>query len=356
MKTRPHRGDRSRHNEAGAIGDVVDASTPQVPVRRRRDRRRLPRHRRDRAGAWRGGGEPSYNIGIGAVQTRFKYALERGYETVRLVARRPARSASKAPRADRARRGRHRDGVAIRRRPASTAPLARRIGIIWFAGSSRCSRASECRYDFGLPGAQSRASRSSPATIPTTTPGRGDGARLQAPPPPGEVPVTMLSADGTVVDHPHPLDLLRAESDPRALRAMYAGTPCPTRRWRARLREDLDRSRRLAPSDSDRLGDPRRRLKGGMPYVARHGHRAPRAFGVAGRPRYDRRLARGRDLPAGDPVRRRDLVHHHLLLHYSTVLSQLDDQSTMLAQRLALLEQRLDHFANGTHDPRDGTS
>jgi hypothetical protein len=28
----------------------------------------------------------------------------------------------------------------------------------------------------------------------------------------------------------------------------------------------------------------------------------------------------------------------------------------MLAQRLALLEQRLDHFANGTHDPRDGTS
>ena len=45
-----------------------------------------------------------------------------------------------------------------------------------------------------------------------------------------------------------------------------------------------------------------------------------------------------------------------VLLHYSTVLSQLDDQSTMLAQRLALLEQRLDHVANGTQEPRDGTS
>ena len=31
-----------------------------------------------------------------------------------------------------------------------------------------------------------------------------------------------------------------------------------------------------------------------------------------------------------------------VLLHYSTVLSQLDDQNTVLAQRLALLEQRLE--------------
>ena len=45
-----------------------------------------------------------------------------------------------------------------------------------------------------------------------------------------------------------------------------------------------------------------------------------------------------------------------VLLHYSTVLSQLDDQSTVLAQRVALLEQRLDHVANGTQEPRDGTS
>jgi hypothetical protein len=44
-----------------------------------------------------------------------------------------------------------------------------------------------------------------------------------------------------------------------------------------------------------------------------------------------------------------------VLLHYSTVLSQLDDQSTVLAQRLALLEQRLDHVASGAQEPRDGT-
>ena len=31
-----------------------------------------------------------------------------------------------------------------------------------------------------------------------------------------------------------------------------------------------------------------------------------------------------------------------VLLHYSTVLSHLDDQNTLLAQRLALLEQRVD--------------
>ena len=44
-----------------------------------------------------------------------------------------------------------------------------------------------------------------------------------------------------------------------------------------------------------------------------------------------------------------------VLLHYSTVLSQLDDQSTVLAQRVALLEQRLDHVASGAQQPRDDT-
>ena len=40
-----------------------------------------------------------------------------------------------------------------------------------------------------------------------------------------------------------------------------------------------------------------------------------------------------------------------VLLHYSTVLSQLDDQNTVLAQRLALLEQRVDHVTSGTQEP-----
>ena len=45
-----------------------------------------------------------------------------------------------------------------------------------------------------------------------------------------------------------------------------------------------------------------------------------------------------------------------VLLHYSTVLSQLDDQSTMLAQRVALLEQRLDHMSGEAQGPPDGIS
>ena len=36
-----------------------------------------------------------------------------------------------------------------------------------------------------------------------------------------------------------------------------------------------------------------------------------------------------------------------VLLHYSTVLSRLSDQNTVLAQRLALLEERLDESARG---------
>jgi hypothetical protein len=36
-----------------------------------------------------------------------------------------------------------------------------------------------------------------------------------------------------------------------------------------------------------------------------------------------------------------------VLLHYSTVLSQLDDQSTVLAQRIALLEQQVMQRSSG---------
>ena len=41
-----------------------------------------------------------------------------------------------------------------------------------------------------------------------------------------------------------------------------------------------------------------------------------------------------------------------VLLHYSTVLSQLDDQNTVLAQRLALLEQRI--VGDGRADDEEG--
>ncbi len=46
-----------------------------------------------------------------------------------------------------------------------------------------------------------------------------------------------------------------------------------------------------------------------------------------------------------------------VLLHYSTVLSRLDDQNVLLAQRIALLEQRLpvaDAASGEALDPMDG--
>jgi hypothetical protein len=41
-----------------------------------------------------------------------------------------------------------------------------------------------------------------------------------------------------------------------------------------------------------------------------------------------------------------------VLLHYSTVLSRLDDQNVLLAQRVALLEERLSALA-GRQEQRD---
>ena len=41
-----------------------------------------------------------------------------------------------------------------------------------------------------------------------------------------------------------------------------------------------------------------------------------------------------------------------VLLHYSTVLSQLDDQSTVLAQRLSLLEEEVRSSAATGSEPR----
>ena len=44
-----------------------------------------------------------------------------------------------------------------------------------------------------------------------------------------------------------------------------------------------------------------------------------------------------------------------VLLHYSTVLSQLSDHNTLLAQRIALLERRLDDtLGRGRESPPPG--
>lgn len=45
-----------------------------------------------------------------------------------------------------------------------------------------------------------------------------------------------------------------------------------------------------------------------------------------------------------------------VLLHYSTVLSRLDDEKTLLAQDLALLRQRIDALEHGTTPSPDATA
>ena len=69
--------------------------------------------------------------------------------------------------------------------------------------------------------------------------------------------------------------------------------------------------------------------------------RPARALALARRAEHDRRLGRRSRLPAGGALRGRRALHPAVLLHYSTVISKLADQNTVLAQRLALLEQRL---------------
>ena len=71
--------------------------------------------------------------------------------------------------------------------------------------------------------------------------------------------------------------------------------------------------------------------------------RAARALGLARRPEHDRRLGR-RHRPTRPRCssRSRRCFILAVLLHYSTVISKLADQNVILAQRLALLEQRLE--------------
>jgi hypothetical protein len=45
-----------------------------------------------------------------------------------------------------------------------------------------------------------------------------------------------------------------------------------------------------------------------------------------------------------------------VLLHYSTVISKLSDQNSILAQRFALLESRLDNGSHGTVTPTEAES
>ena len=70
--------------------------------------------------------------------------------------------------------------------------------------------------------------------------------------------------------------------------------------------------------------------------------RAARALGLARRAEHDRRLARRRRATRRRCCSRSALLFVVLvLLHYSTVISKLADQNTILAQRLAILESKL---------------
>ena len=86
----------------------------------------------------------------------------------------------------------------------------------------------------------------------------------------------------------------------------------------------------------------KRRLQGALrAALARDRHRAARALGLALGDGDDRRLVRRRDVSAGRAVRRRDVLHPLVLLDYSTAISKLVDQNVVLAQRLAILEEKL---------------
>ena len=142
------------------------------------------------------------------------------------------------------------------------------------------------------------------------------------------------SASTAVVDHLRPLDLLRAQGDARAVRRHgRASTPCPPEEMRTGdSRPDLDRGRgRVAPADPHRArADPRPAPQGALrAAVARDGRRAARALALARRA--STRSPAGSASPDYPPAilfAVAILFVIVVLLHYSTVLSKLDDEST----------------------------
>ncbi len=342
-------------NEAGAIGDVVDAIRAVDPAY---DVVVVDDGSADETGPIaRAHGAAvvtlPYNIGIGGtVQTGFKYALERGYATaVRLDGDgqhdpaelgkllRPIQSGE----ADIVTGSRFVDGSGEYR-----PPLARRIGIIWFARIVSLLYAAAChRHDLRLPGAESQG-HFARGRLPERLPrGRGHGTRLQASATARRGPGDDARArDGPVVDHVRPLDLLRREGDSgvarrdgEAVRHAPRGGGSAMTSVRTSVAAaiaslllilivlELIRGRRLKERYALLW-----LVTGVVLFVLSIWRQGLNTIaGWLGVETY----------PPAILFAIATLFIIVVLLHYSTVLSQLDDQNTILAQRVALLEERI---------------
>ena len=294
-----------------------------------------------------------FNLGIGgAVQTGFKYALEHGYDTVSgstatgSTTRRRSRSCSRRSRATR---------PTSSSAPASPTgdgdyrpPFARRAGIRWFAHLvSLLTRQKLTDTTSGFQAVNARAIRLFAADYPHDYPEveaavmvvRHQLRILEVPAP------DARPRDGRVVDHRAPLPVLRDQGDAGALRRHL-----PPQRRSARggmspmtplyvsivasvasillilVVLELIRSRRLRERyallwlATGTVLLVLSAWRGGLNTIAGW-------LGVTG-------------YPPAVLFAVATLFILAVLLHYSTVISKLADQNVILAQRLALLEQR----------------
>jgi len=328
------------YNEAGAIGGVVAAIRAANP---RFDVVVVDDGSRDETSAIaRAHGAAvvtlPYNIGIGgAVQTGFKYALERGYGMAVRLDGDGQHDPGELPKllgpierdeADIVTGSRFADGSGDYR-----PPLARRIGIIWFARI--VSLLTRQRVTDTTSGFQAPPRR-----------GARDDAR---------------AGDGELVDHLPPLDLLRAQGDPGAVhrdgaevrRAAGGGdglvTPVKVSVAAAiasilliLVVLELIRGRRLKERYALLW------LVTGVVLLVlsvwREGLTTIAGWlGVA-------------TYPPAILFAIATLFIIVVLLHYSTVLSQLDEQNMLLAQRLALLETEVDRLRDDGSGPTGAVS
>ncbi len=163
--------------------------------------------------------------------------------------------------------------------------------------------------------------------------------------------------DGQLLDHRPPLGLLHDQGPARPLhRAVsplpdaYGGamTPVPSL--------DCRRDRRADPAARHLRADPEPPAPGALcAALAADGPRHLRARDLAEPARPACRPGRHR-LSAVGAFRPRRVLHLLVLLHYSTVISKLSEQNTILAQRLAMLENRLREGEPGPRLTGGGTS
>ena len=344
-------------NEEAAIGPRDRRDHRVRPVVRRRRRRRRLRGRHRALAAPRTGAPSSAPL-----QPRHR---RRRPDRVPLRPRARLRPAVRldgdgqhdppelAEAARRARRG-EADIVTGSRFPASddgtARPSRRRIGITWFARLvSLLARQRVTDTTSGLPGAQPQGDRALRRRLPERLPrGGGDHAGAQAPAPPARGAREMREREHGSSS----ITLLRSlyyviKVTARALRRRWCGgTPCRRRGVATVTPVSIS----IAAAIASLLLHPRRpradpgsAAEGALrAALARDRRRPARPVGLARRPQHDRGLVRRRDLPAGDPLRRRDPVRHRRPAALLDRALAAHRHNTLLAQEVALLRTRID--------------